>query len=112
MAPLVPAGEASPVTTLSILEWGRGPYAIEVSHGETPDGGARLHCFLPDGYLGLAFSPEERRSWGSLCWRTGEAVDAWHREGDGFPHVFTQTGLRYQLQSYAGDRIQINEKPA
>lgn len=111
MEALVP-GEQATVTTLSILEWGHAPYAVEVSHGETPDGVARLHVFLPDGYLGLVFSPEERREWGTLCWRVGEAVDAWHREGAGFPHVFTQSGLRYQLQSYAGDRIQIHENSA
>jgi len=105
-------GEQATVTTLSILEWGRGPYAVEVSHGETPDGSVRMHVFLPDGYLGLVFSPEERRSWGSLCWRTGEAVDAWHREGAGAPRVFTQTGLRYQLQDYVHDRVMINENTA
>lgn len=98
--------------TLQIEEEYAEPYSVEVEHEELPGGGALMRAAFDDGAILLVFSPEERRSWPHLAWTVGQAVDAWLEAGPGFPYCFSQAGLRYQLQSYAGDRIQINETPA
>lgn len=97
---------------LQIEEEYAEPYEVEVAHEELSGGGALLRAVFDDGVILLAFSPEERRSWPHLAWTVGQAVDAWLLEGPGFPYCFSQAGLRYQLQSYAGERIQINENSA
>ena len=82
------------------------PYRVEVEVEVLPGGGAILRAHLCDGVLLLAFSPEQRRSWPHVSWEIGQAVDAWYAEVPGGPpHVFTQSGLRYTLQTYAHSRV-------
>lgn len=99
------------MTRLRIEEEYAAPYEVEVEHEELPGGAVLLRAAFDDGQLLLPLSPAERREWGSLAWKVGEAVDAWYLENDGHPFCFTQNGLRYQLQSYARDSAWINEKP-
>lgn len=98
--------------TLQIEEEYASPYEVVVAHEELPGGGALMRAAFDDGVILLCFSPEERRSWPHLAWTVGQAVDAWLEAGPGHPYCFSQSGLRYQLQSYAGECVQINEKPA
>jgi len=100
------------VITLKIEEEYASPYIVEVEHEELHGGAALMRAAFDDGAIMLVFSPEERMSWPHLALTVGEAVDAWLLEGPGFPYCFSQAGLRYQLQSYAGDNVWINEKPA
>lgn len=98
--------------TLQIEEEYASPYEVVVAHEELPGGGALMRAAFDDGVILLAFSPDERRSWPHVSWEIGQAVDAWYAESGGAPNVYSQSGLRYALQTYAHSRVMINEKPA
>lgn len=91
---------------LAIEEDYLAPYRVEVEVEVLPGGVALMRAHLCDGVILLAFSPEQRRSWPHVSWEIGQAVDAWYAEAPGGPpHVFTQSGLRYTLQTYAHSRV-------
>lgn len=97
---------------LAIEEEYLAPYRVEVEVEVLPGGVALLRAHLCDGVILSSFSPEQRRSWPHVSWEIGQAVDAWYAESGGAPNVFTQSGLRYALQTYAHSRVMIHENLA
>lgn len=88
--------------TWPIAEEYETPYSVKFAHLFHPSGEAEVLALLPDGWIFLRFTEDERRYWPVLSEKVGVMVDAWHEaspRGRG-PNCFSQSGLEHQLRLY------------